>query len=122
MLLNLSNHPLSSWSENQISTAEKYYGRIIDLPFPQIPPDADEETVKSLAVDYKEKCIEILSESNDEKNAVHIMGEMTFCFALVNLFKKENVSCLASTTVRNVSEENNTKTSYFNFVRFREYL
>ncbi len=125
MLINLSNHPLSSWSEYQISTAEKYYGRIIDLPFPQISPDADANTVKSIAVDYKDKCIAILSESRyyrDEINAVHTMGEMTFCFALVNELSKNNVTCIASTTERISNEENGVKFSKFKFVQFRKYI
>lgn len=121
MLLNLSNHPLSSWTENQISYAEKYYGKVVDLEFPQIPPDADEDLITALANDYKEICLDILSSSKDITNAVHIMGELTFCFALVNELKKINIKCVASTTDRNSYELNGMKVSNFNFVRFREY-
>lgn len=121
MLINLSNHPLSTWTEKQIETADKIYNQIIDLEFPLIPPDADEGTVTVLAEDYKNICIERLSTSKDKNNAVHIMGEMTFCFALVSLLLKENIECIASTTERLVTEENDIKTSKFDFVKFRKY-
>ncbi|MEM3373490.1 MAG: hypothetical protein QXF76_04715 [Candidatus Anstonellales archaeon] len=55
-------------------------------------------------------------------NAVHVMGEMTFSFALVALLLKENVECVDSTTERIVYEENNLKTVEFNFVKFRKYI
>lgn len=121
MLINLSNHPLNSWSKKQIDTAKKIYSEIIDLDFPQIPPDADEELITALADDYRDICIDILSSSKDKNNAIHLMGEMTFSFKLVNKLKENKITCVASTTDRNSQELNGTKISKFNFIRFREY-
>ncbi|RME03015.1 MAG: TIGR02221 family CRISPR-associated protein, partial [Bacteroidetes bacterium] len=33
-LLNLSNHPTSSWTEAQMAEAKRLFGEVIDLPFP----------------------------------------------------------------------------------------
>ncbi len=41
MLINLSNHPLSNWSEKQRQAAEQQFGQIVNLPFPTVPTDAD---------------------------------------------------------------------------------
>ena len=113
MLLNLSNHPSTSWSEPQLAAAG---GKVIDLAFPQVAPDGDEAYIEQLANDYYNK---INAMSNIK--AVHIMGEMNFTYALVNKLKANNIRCVASTTKRETVEENGVKISKFNFVRFREY-
>ena len=121
MLINLSNHSIKNWSVHQLKEANDNYSSVIDLPFPVIPPDSDDEFILNLANEYKLKCFELLNSSPDKNNAVHIMAEMTFCFALVSLLQKENIICVASTTNRNSIEENGVKVSRFEFVRFREY-
>ena len=122
MLLNLSNHPLNTWTEKQIAEAKELYGSVVDLPFPQIPPEADENEVLKIADKYFEVCIEKLSASKDEKNAVHLMGELTFVFALANKLLHSGVETVASTTERNTRDIGNKKITEFNFVRFRKYL
>lgn len=113
MLLNLSNHPSTSWSESQLTAAG---GKVTDLAFPQVAPDGDEAYIESLANEYLDK---ILKMNNIE--AVHIMGEMNFTYALVNKLKANGIKCVASTTKRETVEENGIKISKFQFVRFREY-
>lgn len=115
MLLNLSNHPSSNWTETQLAAAGGE-SQVIDLPFPTVSPDGDEAYIEQLANDYYDK---INAMSNIE--AVHIMGEMNFTYALVSKLKAHNIRCLASTTKRETVEENGVKISKFNFVRFREY-
>jgi len=121
MLINLSNHPLSQWSSNQLNTALKKYKAIVDIPFPQISPNASALQIKKKAAVYLAKCIKLISKSSDKHNAVHIMGELTFTYSYVTLAKLKNVICIASTASRNVKEEKHSKTSYFNFIKFREY-
>jgi hypothetical protein len=121
MLINLSNHPSENWSNLQLDTSRELYNKIIDVDFPQIPPEIDKEMIITLANDYKDICLDILSSSKDSKNAVHIMGEMTFVLNLVKMLKKEKILCIASTTDRNATEMENSKISTFNFIRFREY-
>lgn len=111
ILVNLSNHPSSAWSEEQKGSFE-----IIDLPFPQVDPDGDADYIESLANEYLQKIIEIGRDSS-----VHIMGEFNFCYCLINKLKDLGIRCLASCTKRDTVEENGVKISKFKFVQFREY-
>ena len=121
MLLNLSNHPSNNWDTKQIQLAEKLFGKIVDLPFPEINPHSNENEIYDLANEYTKKCKELLYKSKDRKNAVHIMGEMTFSFKVIELLKSEKITCIASTTKRKTLENKNTKITQFDFVKFREY-
>ncbi|MEJ5301946.1 MAG: CRISPR-associated protein [Bacteroidales bacterium] len=120
MLINLSNHPSTQWDENQINQAKNLYGNVIDLSFPFIDPDGDEEYIRNLTEEYFEKIMEI-SKNHSSNLAVHLMGEMTFAFQLAAKLLKNNIACIASTTERSVVENQNTKISKFRFVRFRRY-
>ena len=124
MLLNLSNHPSAQWAEGQKKTALDLFGRVADIPFPAIDPDADDDVIKNLAMEYASLCLKTLAEQKqeDETDAIHIMGELTFCFALVSLLQKGGITCIASTT-RRIAQENKKgkKVSVFNFVKFRPY-
>ena len=123
MLLNLTNHPYEKWPENQRKYALIKYTEIYDLSFPDINPDEDENDIYKLVVSYRDKCLKIFEEkSYESENAVHIMGEFTFTFALVSLLLNDGINCVASTTKRKVKElENNKREVTFEFIRFREY-
>jgi hypothetical protein len=124
MLINLSNHPSADWLAKQKTAAEKQFGEIRDLPFPVVNPEGDEEYIKSLVNEYIVKIEEIVDQSRNDGCSlptIHIMGEMTFSFAMVTALQKKGVSCVSSTTERIVKEENGVKTSEFKFVRFRNY-
>jgi hypothetical protein len=120
MLLNLSNHHSSTWQEKQIKAAINKYESIIDIEFPCIDPNYSENEIINLAKEYLQKIIPYFSNA-DKYNAAHIMGEHTFIYALVNLLQKKGIKCVASTTDRISSVEDNKKISEFNFVNFREY-
>lgn len=121
MLINCSNHPVSSWDEKQ-KTAAKIYGKISDLPFPAVDPEATTDEVALLARQYEIKIRHTLAEEATGAFVVHIMGELTFCFALVACLQQAGIICLASTTRREIVENGGgSKTSRFQFVRFREY-
>lgn len=127
MLINLSNHPSSLWSEKQISAAIKQFGSITDISFPNIPPDEDEKYIVLLARKYGDIIEKVFEEAPKEKNAkfenaIHLMGEMTFCFALMDYTDRGNYNFYASTTNRIVSDiAQGEKTVKFDFVRFRKY-
>lgn len=121
MLINCSNHPVSSWSEKQ-KVAAQIYGNLLDLPFPAIDPDANTDTVTLLAEQYEIKIRQMLAQETTGVFAVHIMGELTFCFALVARLQKAGITCLASTTRRDTTENpDGSKVSVFKFIRFRKY-
>lgn len=116
MLLNLSNHPSETWTEKQKNTAEQKFSAIMDMGFPKIDPSWNTKVIEELALDY----MELITENKPE--AVHIMGEFTFTFALVALLQKEGIRCIASTTERIVEEkEGGIRETSFRFVQFRDY-
>ncbi|MFN3588392.1 MAG: hypothetical protein ACK4UP_03355 [Spirosomataceae bacterium] len=115
MLLNLTNHPSEGWPENQRNEAVKRYQSILDWPFPSIPPALSSEELDNWVSDYQHKIIAI------QPTAVHVMGEMTFCFRLIEKLKSAGIACIASTTERVTVQKENVKTAYFEFVQFRAY-
>ena len=118
MLVNFSNHPSRYWDDKQRNTSLRF-GEIVDMPFPQIAPDASIEELQKFAETYVQR---ILSLAGTETVTVHIMGEMTFTFMMVSRLKELGIVCLASTTERKTSyREDGSKLSEFSFVKFREY-
>jgi hypothetical protein len=116
MLLNLTNHPSSTWPSIQLSTAMEKYGQITDIPFPQIPPEMPGTELDLLVEQYVQQIRKL------DPTAVHIMGELTFTFRMVKVLQPLGYHCIASTTERIASvDEQGIKTSNFRFVQFREY-
>jgi hypothetical protein len=125
MLINLSNHPYEKWSKEQKSKARELFGSVADIAFPHINPAASEKEVLKTANEYFKKITQILDECANEpkQNAVHIQGEFTFVFAMVTLFLKSGIRCVASTSERMVEELNSgEKIVKFAFIQFRDYL
>ncbi len=119
MFLNLSNHPSALWSAEQTEAAWRLGGEIIDLPFPQVDPDGDETHIAALADEY---CQRVSALAEGKNITVHLMGEMTFTFALLLRLHAKGIPCVASTTKRVTVEKDGVKTSIFKFVKFRHYL
>lgn len=132
MFVNFTNHISTAWSPEQIDAAS-LFGEIIDIPFPSVPPEASEEEIRTLS---EKNCSEILKTLNEVKenanteepdnkknmNVVHVMGEMTLTFAVVSQLKEKGITCIASTTKREVTTlPDGSKVSTFQFVRFRKY-
>lgn len=117
--INLSNHRSDNWSNAQRQAAETY-GEIVDIPFPQIYPQADSEEIDILVNEY----LEILSKH--DISAIMLQGEYVFTFRLAVKLKAMGMTVLSACTERRtkeiVDETGKThKTSEFEFVRFREY-
>lgn len=119
MLINLTNHPSSRWSDKQKATAE-VYGEIVDMPFPVIDEAGDEKYIATLADEYLNKIVNL---SDTQSVVVHLMGEQTFSYALIKRLREHGITCVASTTKRIVKEEVPGKKSevIFQFERFRAY-
>lgn len=116
MFINLTNHSSVNWSIEQLTAAHKY-GEIIDLTFPNIEPTFTTSMVNILA-NNTANSIRALGKDI----IVHIMGEMTFTYAVVSRLKSLGITCLASTTERNtIVTPDGKKISEFKFVQFREY-
>lgn len=119
MLINLSNHPCVQWSDAQRAAAAAY-GKIVDIPFPTVDAEADEQQIAAIATKYAEK----LTAMNP--HAVLCQGEMTLTFALVCLLQRSGIPVLAATSKRITKEQilsdgTVEKISYFRFCRFRQY-
>lgn len=118
LLINLSNHPSADWGARQREAAEMY-GEIEDMDFPAIPPVAGEREITDLAEEYVAR-IEERAETRDV--TVHIMGEMTFCYAVITRLQPLGIPCIASTTRRQITEAaDGVKEVHFDFETFREY-
>ena len=96
----------------------RLYGEIVDLPFPAVAPDGDEDYIAALADKY---CSKVLEYAKTQTVTVHLMGEMTLTFALLQRLQIQGVPCVASTTQRETVEEDGVKKSIFRFVKFRKY-
>ncbi len=119
MLINLSNHPYSLWSDRQ-KLAAAVYGSTLDLPFPSVIPEASEEDIERLADLYLER---VLNMGEIEALTVHIMGEQTLCFALISRLHRLGITCIASCATRDVTmQHDGHKLVNFNFIRFRKYI
>lgn len=115
MLLNLTNHPSTRWSEEQLAAAVEAYGEVQDLQFPNIPSGASTAEVEEMADDYLQQVLEI------SPSAVHLQGEFTFVYALVHRLQRLGIPVVASTSERIVEEREGEKMVRFNFVQFRAY-
>ena len=118
MFVNLSNHPSRCWDKKQIEASQEF-GELIDMPFPQIAPNATDEELQKLTYQYVHR---ITTLGSPKVIIVHVMGEMTFTFMVVTKLKELGIKCVASTTERKATfRSDGTKLSEFSFVKFREY-
>ncbi|MCF0185165.1 MAG: CRISPR-associated protein [Bacteroidaceae bacterium] len=118
MFINLTNHPSHQWAPEQL-TAATVYGAVVDIPFPSIAPNADEQVIQSLVNEYETRVLNMAGESLP---TVHLMGEMNFTHALVKRLQSRGIVCVASTTERRTEElPDGVKQNKFQFVRFRRY-
>jgi len=118
MFINLTNHPSSSWGDEQLAAARRY-GEVVDYPFPLVDPLATSE-------DVVEQANAIAAEVGLlEPEAVLCQGESTLAYHLVRVLKQQGVSVLAACTNRKVVAKTacgeTNKYSIFVFVQFREY-
>lgn len=118
MLINLSNHPSSTWSKEQTDAAIQQFGGICDFDFPAIDPEATTDEIQLLA----EKTLLSIASSFEPGYSIHVMGEFTFCHRFILTCRNHSITCYASTTKRIVvMTEAGEKISRFFFVQFRSY-
>lgn len=117
--VNFSNHPSELWGEKQRQEALKW-GEIVDVPFPDIDPNASKKAIAILA----ERCVEEIMEYDPE--AVMCQGEFSLAYTVVQLLKEQGVVVVTAcsqrvVTEQRISESETQKNSVFEFVKFREY-
>lgn len=118
-LVVISNHPVDNWSAEQ----KKGWDKIIYVPFPNVPPEADEVEVRDMAADLLQKNEEDIVASGN----VSIQGEFSFTITFIDMVRKQygtKISFWVPTTKRVVLEKvtpsgETKKESIFSFVRWR---
>ena len=56
VFINHTNHAAEDWSAAQITAAENF-GRIVDFPFPEVPPSFTVEEVRAMV--FKKSAVDI---------------------------------------------------------------
>ncbi len=119
IFINHTNHVSENWSSEQKKAAEKY-GRIIDFPFPDIPPTFDSNKVKKLVAENLKEILKL------NPTSVLCQGEFNYTVAMVEELKKRSITAVAATSERVIEETvqedgSSKKVSTFRFVQFRKY-
>ena len=114
VLINFSNHPSEYWCPEQIRQAE-LYGKIMDVPFPSVDPQANETEIGKIGKEYVQQIM------NYHPVAVLCQGEFTLAYFVICHLKENGIPVLAACSERKVIEEGKVRQSIFEFVRFREY-
>ena len=118
VFVNFSNHPSGQWSTEQLDAARKI-GEVIDVPFPNVDPEASIDDVKQEA----EKCLNRIRSYHPK--AVMCQGEFTLSLYVVSRLIRQDIPVYAACSKRDVVKEDSKdgakKTVVFRFVGFREY-
>lgn len=119
VFVNLSNHSSVMWSKEQYEAASGY-GKVVDIPFPQIEASSSEEEIERLVEEYYPRIIQY------DSPTVMVQGEFSFTYRMIVKLKEAGITVLTSCADRIVKESSNidgstNKVSLFKFVRFREY-
>ena len=123
MFINFSNHPYDKWSEEQ-KAAAVVFGEVLDVPFPSVPGNADEDQITRLAEESTKKILSHIDKSKE--NVVMVQGEFTLTYAVVSILLSMGITAVSACAERRVTEtvdENGTplKQVVFQFERFRKY-
>lgn len=119
LFINFSNHPVSSWDEAQTAAALALGEELVDMPFPTIDPEWDEARISDLVEEYVHRIVD--AGRGYASVTVHLMGEFTFCYALVHRLSAVGIRCVASCTRREVHSTDQGLVHAFHFVQFRAY-
>ena len=89
VFVNFTNHPSSDWGEKQTTEAEKY-GKVHDIPFPQVDPMSTEQEIQQLG----EQCYKEIMKYHPI--AVLCQGEFTLAVYVINRLRQKNIKVLAA--------------------------
>lgn len=120
MFINCTNHSVANWGEKQKEEAGRW-GEVVDYPFPIVKAQSDEEEIKNIA----DKVVNDIADKNPD--IVLCQGEFTLTYAIVNQLKRRGIKVVAACSERRTNEQLlkdgiTKKESYYEFVRFREYV
>ena len=105
--------------ETQTTAALAFGEELVDMPFPTIDPEWDEARISDLVDEYVHLIVD--AGRGYASVTVHLMGEFTFCYALVHRLSAVGIRCVASCTRREVHSTDQGLVHAFHFVQFRAY-
>ena len=121
LLVNHTNHPVSTWPAAQLRAARELYGRVEDVPAPLLGADCSEAELAGMA-DRQVAAILAMNPA-----AVLCQGEYCYTYAVVSRLLRAGVTVLAACSERVVEESREEdgsirRVSHFIFSRFRQYV
>ena len=119
MFINISNHPSTKWSPEQLAAAGE---EVVDLGFPSVLPEGKDGYMSALVWEWAEKVRALACEPGSRALTgvtIHLMGETGFVCRLGLELRYGGAKVVHSTTAREVVERNGVKESVFRFVQFR---
>ena len=112
MYANISRHPSKIWPEEQRYAAlEICPDGIIDIAFPFIPPEADEEEVMETAIN-------LASSIGPGVTAAMVQGEYTLTMFLATLLSRQGVDVYVAALGAQIIRDGGSR--YRPFIRFRK--
>ncbi len=123
VLLNITGEPSRMWSNRKRLAALQLgtdiigvpFHRIVDVPFPEIPPRESLEGVRTI-VDM------VASRVPQDAAAAVVEGDPIAVVLLVDRLQRRGIHCYAATTERIVEvTEDGRRSVEVRFVRFRQY-
>lgn len=120
LLVNHTNHPVSTWPPAQRRAAAGIYAQVVDLPAPLVTAECSERELEEMA---RTRAEEILAM---QPTAVLCQGEYCYTYAVVSRLRQAGVTVLAACSERVVEESREEdgsirRVSRFVFSRFRRY-
>ena len=115
MFINISNHPSSKWSPAQLAAAG---GKVVDIPFPNVPPTATPAEVEEMAQRLLD---EVAKHGFFHTHTAMVQGEFSLTYALTGMLIRLGTEVVVATSFERKSVENpdGSKTVVFEFVQFR---
>lgn len=117
MFVNVSNIPLSDWQDAQLDEA-KLYGRLYEFRMPEVDAEASTTVVTDLARVLADRIAKVVWENDEKKNAVMVLGEPSFSFALIRELQIRRLTVVCPTYRIELYDDEDL---IENFVRFRNY-
>lgn len=115
VFVNLSNHPSERWPALQRAAALRMARSIVDVAFPDVPPEASAEELDRIVED-------VLGRVPEQATHAMVMGEHIVTTMLVAALQRRGVECVASAGPRRIQElADGWRVGRFEFVRFRPY-
>ncbi|MCF0110296.1 MAG: CRISPR-associated protein [Erysipelotrichaceae bacterium] len=122
LFLNFSNHPYSTWDENQLQAIQTQFdcAEKTEIAFPDIDPNLTNEQLKEMADKYIKEILAV------HPDIVLCQGEFGLTHYIVNQLKAAGIvvvyACSSRVVENEVHQGLKKKIVIFSFTQFREYL